>query len=131
MPNFSRSSGGSPNSKDAVMELKDVILSTLAEIGEESFVKNEGERPETSRVEKETKETDKKAMREASLAMEETFLEEERLFLEHLRERLLVLFEGFQSPNNKRLEAKIDLTLNFLEYLLATLDERIERLKKP
>jgi hypothetical protein len=47
-----------------------------------------------------------------------------------MRERILVLFEGFQSPNNHRIEAKIDLTLNFLEYLLATLDERIETLKK-
>jgi len=58
------------------------------------------------------------------------FVGEEREFLERMRERLLVLFEGFQSPNNRAVEAKIDLTLNFLEYMLATLDERIEALKK-
>jgi len=41
----------------------------------------------------------------------------------------LVLFEGFQSPNNKNIEAKLDLTLNFLEYLLATIDEQLEQME--
>lgn len=53
--------------------------------------------------------------------------ERERQFYLNLRERILVLFEGFQSPNNKNIEAKIDLTLNFLEYLLATIDEQLEK----
>ncbi len=42
---------------------------------------------------------------------------------------MLVLFEGFQAPNNTSLEAKIDLTLNFLEYVLSTVDERIDKIK--
>ena len=46
-----------------------------------------------------------------------------------MRERFLVLFEGFQAPNNAALEAKIDLTLNFMEYVLSTLDNRIEQIK--
>jgi len=54
----------------------------------------------------------------------------ERLFLTNLRERLLVIFEGFQSPNNHSIEAKVDLTLNFLEYLLAVTEDRLENLKK-
>ena len=56
--------------------------------------------------------------------------EDERHFCESMRERILVLFEGFQSPNNKSIEAKVDLTLNFLEYLLAVIDERLESLDK-
>ena len=52
-------------------------------------------------------------------------------FYRNLRERVLVLFEGFQSPNNKNIEAKVDLTLNFLEYLLATIDEQLERMERP
>lgn len=48
-------------------------------------------------------------------------------FLQNVRERILVLFEGFQSPNNQNIEAKIDLTLNFLEYLLASIDERLDK----
>ncbi len=51
-------------------------------------------------------------------------------YLETVREKVLVLFEGFQSPNNKKLEAKLDLTINFLEYFLSTLDERLDKLRK-
>ena len=54
----------------------------------------------------------------------------EMLFLTSLRERLLVLFEGFQAPNNTNIEAKIDLTLNFLEYVLVTIDTRVEELER-
>ena len=116
------------------MELKDVILSTLAELGEEP-IRDIDRKTETS-VEtggatEESKGRESAPNEPLPLSTENEFIREEREFLERMRERLLVLFEGFQSPNNKRLEAKIDLTLNFLEYLLATLDERIERLKKP
>ncbi len=55
---------------------------------------------------------------------------EEKIFLGDLKERLLVLFEGLQSPNNKQIEAKVDLILNFLEYLLATTEERLESLDR-
>lgn len=54
--------------------------------------------------------------------------EEELRFLTSLRERVLVLFEGIQSPNNKNIEAKADLMLNFFEYQLAIIDERIDQL---
>lgn len=52
-------------------------------------------------------------------------------FLQNVRERILVLFEGFQSPNNQNIEAKVDLTLNFLEYLLASIDEQLEKRDTP
>ncbi len=52
----------------------------------------------------------------------------EKQFYENIREKLLVIFEGFQAPNNKNIESKIDLTLNFLEYLLARIDERLEHI---
>ncbi len=118
------------------MELKDVILSTLAEMGDDEGnggvsanrpMKGEEKSQGTAREELSVETPSTLASVDESEASES---EEERLFLEHLRERLLVLFEGFQSPNNKKIEAKIDLTLNFLEYLLATLDERIDRLKR-
>lgn len=62
---------------------------------------------------------------------EESCSEHQRQFYINLRERILLLFEGFQSPNNKNIEAKIDLTLNFLEYLLATIDEELESVDRP
>ncbi len=119
------------------MELKDVILSTIAELGEDTQKSTDdaaaakerfeagGEepRPETSPQNRGEKPQD--------LSTTAGPADEELEFLQNLRERLLVLFEGFQSPNNKRVEAKMELTLNFLEYLLAMLDERIDLLKKP
>ena len=51
---------------------------------------------------------------------------DEGKFLTSLRERILVLIEGLQSPNNTKLESKIDIIINFLEYQLSVIDERLE-----
>lgn len=92
------------------MELKDVILSTLAELDdvETSLAEPRVEVPKNN-----------------SITKNETAPGDEKLFLQSIQERLLVLFEGFQSPNNSNIEAKVDLTLNFLEYLLASIENRI------
>ena len=109
------------------MELKDVILSTLAELEEE--VVEEHIHALTSHQEHDLKE------KEPHQSMpqpedEGPLLTNELIYLHSIRERLLVLFEGFQSPNNANIEAKIDMTLNFLEYTLATIDQRIQNLEK-
>ena len=107
------------------MELKDVVLSTLAEMENEPLKKeiNKKEiKKENSKI-KEIKE-DKKVESNVDKA------ESELIYLNSIKERLLVLFEGFQAPNNSNLEAKIDMTLNFLEYILATIESRIDILKK-
>jgi len=120
------------------VELKDVILSTLSEISEdiqrsveEDTQKNESKGISSQEVSKNIAINEKKDDKESiNQNEEESWIQEECQFLESLRERLLVLFEGFQSPNNSSVESKVDLTLNFLEYLLALLDERITKLKK-
>jgi len=96
-----------------------MILSTLAEIedGSEEVKKSAEEQSVELKQDKVEEPTCKT-------------LDDERYFCESMRERILVLFEGFQSPNNKSIEAKVDLTLNFLEYSLAVLDERLEKLDK-
>jgi len=48
-------------------------------------------------------------------------------FLKHIKERILVLFEGLQSPNTENLDVKLDVTLNFLEYLLVKIDEKLSQ----
>ena len=48
-------------------------------------------------------------------------------FLRELKERLLVLFDGLQSPNTDNLDVKLDVTLNFLEYLLARIEEKLSQ----
>jgi len=121
------------------MELKDMILSTLKELEEVAPKEELRSQPlqPPRQLESEPSELDKgfEISEEVrctttftSLSVEESSAEErERQFYLNLRERILVLFEGFQSPNNKNIEAKVDLTLNFLEYLLATIDEQLEK----
>ena len=103
------------------MELKDVILSTLAEMEDVKPANNgmEAQEPVVKKEEIQNIED-----------IEESNPDNEMLFLTSIRERLLVLFEGFQAPNNTNIEAKVDMTLNFLEYTLVTLDSRINTLEK-
>ena len=106
------------------MELKDVILSTLAEMEDEV----------PSQAPKKESFSEKKSSPApiAEISNEQAFESNdgELMYLNSIRERLLVLFEGFQAPNNTNIEAKVDMTLNFLEYVLATIDSRVEKLEK-
>ncbi len=121
------------------MELKDVILSTLAEIEELSTVSEPVESTEVLKKKEKPFLTPKEEIipQHPKSEIIQTVIEtvhavrdDEARMLEGIRERLLVLFEGFQSPNNKQIEAKVDLTLNFFEYLLATIDNRLETIKE-
>lgn len=109
------------------MELKDMILSTLAELESPSEVKVETWNEEKKEELFHEKPQENLEVKASSCS---NTLEDDKHFCESMRERILVLFEGFQSPNNKNIEAKVDLTLNFLEYLLAVIDERLESLEK-
>ena len=83
------------------MDLKDVILETLEELEEEIST------PENNKNITNTKSIDKE-------------------FLLNLRKKILVLFEGLQSPNITHLEQKLDLTINFLEFVLSEIDKKLD-----
>ncbi len=102
------------------MELKDMIMSTLAELEENTEVTT-----------KQEESINNKTIESQNVMEIDNINSSEKEFYENIRERILVLFEGFQSPNNKNIEAKVDLTLNFLEYMLATIDERLGSLNHP
>lgn len=55
---------------------------------------------------------DFKNTEELKTLLSKQYLEEEK-FLNALQERILVLFEGLQSPNNRNIENKVDMILNF------------------
>jgi len=125
------------------MELKDVILSTLAEMEDNETTKKVlNSSIEPKKIQKlEINETKTQTPKPSTLIKEKkqqiqqiqdpsSSVDSEILFLNSLRERLLVLFEGFQAPNNTNIEAKVDMTLNFLEYALATIDLRAQKLEK-
>ncbi len=102
------------------MELKDVILSTLEEIEHSKDETPSSQETIASSAQSSQYDT-------ASNTLNPTH--NEVLFLENIRERIHVLFEGFQSPNNVNIEAKVDLTLNFLEYLLSAIETRLKEIK--
>jgi len=116
------------------MELKDVILSTLAEMEESSAVEETLEQHQDIASTKEEKFFEPThstvEVHETHKQENKNSVESELMYLNSIRERLLVLFEGFQSPNNANIEAKVDMTLNFLEYTLATIDSRVQKLEK-
>ncbi len=120
------------------MELKDVILSTLAEMETGEAIKkvpSSFEEPKKIEIVKKTEVTEptqeKLSIIEPLIKeTQEESLSNEAMFLNSFRERLLVLFEGFQAPNNTNIEAKVDMTINFLEYALASIDQRVEQLEK-
>ncbi len=81
------------------MDLKETILQTIEEFEQDNIIE-EFEKDNNQSCDKE--------------------------FLKQIRERLLVLFDGLQSPNTENLEIKLDVTLNFLEYLLSKIDEKLK-----
>lgn len=120
------------------MELKDVILSTLAEMEDAGSNKSDSKpinntdsipkkEIQLNRAQNEPTVENKPAV---EIPEEKSCSENEMIFLTSMRERLLVLFEGFQAPNNTNIEAKVDMTLNFLEYVLVTIDSRVHELEK-
>ena len=134
------------------MELKEAILQTLAEIDTNPEItesQNVFEAQDTPKPERDAlldvlpmenlgsqnmqnaqspyarkiEKLDFKNTEELKALLSKYYLEEER-FLNALQERILVLFEGLQSPNNRNIETKVDMILNFLEYTLAIIDEK-------
>ncbi len=123
------------------MDLKDAVLSTLAELEdfEDDFQAQSKtiNKPQNQIREQEVQEP-KIITQEIQEVILETFSapkskdENMQKFLLSLRERILVLFEGLQTINNSKnsetlnLEKKLDLTINFLEFLLASIEDKIE-----
>ena len=54
----------------------------------------------------------------------------EEIFLKNLKERVLVLFEGINATSEENLKDRLSLTLKFLEFVLANVENRLENLQK-
>ena len=90
------------------LELKEMILQTIKEldtkIEEDGYIeKKESIKPKEP----------------------EELKSDEREFLLHSKERLEVLFKGLSSQENKKVEAKLNLVINFLQFYLTKIDERL------
>ncbi|BDQ26525.1 CiaD-like domain-containing protein [Helicobacter heilmannii] len=56
-------------------------------------------------------------------------LQEEQQFLKDLEQKTLLLFEGLKSPQTKNLPMKLDLVVNYLQYQLYMVQERLKSFK--
>ena len=57
-------------------------------------------------------------------------ISEEEIFLANLAERIEVLFEGLNEMPKENLQSRLELTLKFLEFTLANVENRLENLPK-
>ncbi|MCV3376420.1 effector protein CiaD [Campylobacter sp. IFREMER_LSEM_CL2194] len=81
-------------------------------------------------LEVKVKEDDKQAMAikvEALEEKEESIINNEEFFLKNLRERILVLFEGLKNTKDEHIEKRLDITITFLEFLLAKIEDRLKK----
>lgn len=51
----------------------------------------------------------------------------EARFLSNVKERILVLFEGLKSAKQDDIDTRLDLTINFLEFLLASIEDKLKK----
>ncbi|WP_257939227.1 effector protein CiaD [Campylobacter lari] len=66
-------------------------------------------------------------MVEALEEKEESIINNEEFFLKNLRERILVLFEGLKNTKDEHIEKRLDMTITFLEFLLAKIEDRLKK----
>ena len=54
----------------------------------------------------------------------------EMLYLQGLKERIGVLFEGLNSADENNSEFRLDMTIKFLEFALASIENRLSNISK-
>lgn len=67
---------------------------------------------------------------EADFSENFNFKNGEEEFLNLIKERILVLFEGLNNFDKGDIEARVELNLKFMEFLLANIEKRLEDLSK-
>ena len=91
------------------MELKELILSTLEEL--DVKIQEDGyQEPDV-------------------IKPIEAVNSDEKEFLLQSKERFEVLFDGLNSEANQKVEAKLNLVTNFLQFYISKIDERLDNIK--
>ena len=113
------------------MELRDLVLSTLEEL-DDRIAKEEEIKAKIIALEEEDQQEKENSASDHEKGEERIVIQrsdDELAFLRHTKERLEILFEGLQSSEIKDPEAKLELTLKYLQLLLAQVDERVAEIK--
>ncbi|CUU40146.1 MULTISPECIES: CiaD-like domain-containing protein [Helicobacter] len=120
------------------MDIKDLVLQTIDELSqpsEDSYTHQSVTIHSTSAIDTQNMQSIQgmpsvQNIRAPFAQAQSEALREECEFLEMLQERLLVLFEGLKAEHNKELQTKLNLTINFLEYELSVITERLSDIKR-
>jgi hypothetical protein len=122
-------------------KLKDAILSTLAEMQRDEFqesrdsgrgninlsiTQNSPTPEEIQSIRTDHKVEKDLFFQKNGFGAEKKVTESEIEYLTSVRQRVLVLFEGLKSEESDHLEAKLNLTLSFMETLIQSIDDRIK-----
>lgn len=120
--------------------LKDVIISTLSEVEQDiktsklnnAIKLNTNKKKNLQKAKYKSDESKKKQLIpiiESNLSGKPIDRRgNEKKFLSNMKEKMIVLFEGLQSENLQNTNDKMDLVLNYLEYTLSDIEQRLEKL---
>lgn len=120
--------------------LKDVIISTLSEVEQDiktsklnnAIKLNTNKKKHLQKAKYKSDESKKKQLIpiiESNLSGKPIDRRgNEKKFLSNMKEKMIVLFEGLQSENLQNTNDKMDLVLNYLEYTLSDIEQRLEKL---
>ncbi|AJC86459.1 invasion antigen D [Campylobacter sp. RM16704] len=82
---------------------------------------------EISSIEEKAEEKKQPAIDIKTESIEENLQNNEEFFLKNIRERILVLFEGLKNTKDEHLDKRLDITITFLEFLLAKIEDRLKK----
>ncbi|VAY88105.1 hypothetical protein MNB_ARC-1_789 [hydrothermal vent metagenome] len=118
-------------SENLTIDLQDGVIDDFIEHKDSLSTKQEENKKNISELEKEKNKTINEEQKLASILnkLEENTQSEDE-FLSGMKERLMVLFEGLKISSNHKLEKKLSLTMSYLEYTLAIIDERLDEKNK-
>lgn len=113
------------------MNLQDLAKKTLDEMDSENSSSAHAQRYEQKNTTKNAEVIDfmpsYKTPSELQVGTSYVLSSSEARFLSNVKERVLVLFEGLKSAKSEDLETRLDLTINFLEFLLASIEDKLKK----
>lgn len=120
------------------METKEAILATISEFSKANIEKEnnilnpnniENEELEDNKV-KDSTNIFIDIKEDNTITSNDVKIDDEIILLLKLKEKSLVLFAGLKSSKNLNIEKKLEIVINYLEYQLYAIEDRLKTLKE-
>lgn len=104
------------------------VVEEAQEVSKQNAVQELEEKIQKARLEEEHKIYAKNETEFEEVVLNEVVKNQhEDIFLKNLKERILVLFEGLNAAKDEDLQQHLELTITFLEFLLAKLEDKLKK----